>query len=140
MAHQEEEVPDCEYFRYIPPSVNLVEGETNQIGDIPRKKSAISFKDSYLELEIVMIHQTGAHDQHSYGHPRRLVNLRFNALSRKYRLTSSSYGKGKEKKTMLVMSAYCINNYQVAEIALICRLVFISRVRIANNNRLILNN
>ena len=43
MAHQEEEFPDCEYIRYIPRSVNLVEGETNQISDLPRKKSAISF-------------------------------------------------------------------------------------------------
>ena len=36
-------VPDCEFIRYFPPSVNLVKGETNQISDTPRKKSAFSF-------------------------------------------------------------------------------------------------
>ena len=44
-------VVKCDYFRYTPLPLNLVIGENNQIFFcIPREESAISLKDSYLEL------------------------------------------------------------------------------------------
>ena len=37
----------CDCIRYTPPSLNLVNGENNQVFiDIPREGSAISLKDS----------------------------------------------------------------------------------------------
>ena len=51
-----------DYIRYKPPSLNLVKGENNQIFiDIPREDSAISLKDSYLELDFNVTHRAGAH-------------------------------------------------------------------------------
>ena len=39
-------VRKCDYIRYTPPSLNLVNGEINQIFiDIPREDSAISLRD-----------------------------------------------------------------------------------------------
>ena len=39
----------CDYIRYIPPSLNLVNGENNQnFFDIPREDSGISMKNSCL--------------------------------------------------------------------------------------------
>ena len=39
----------CDYIRYTPPSLKLVNGEKNQIFvDIPREDNAISLRDSYL--------------------------------------------------------------------------------------------
>ena len=42
----------CDYTTYTPSSLNLVKEENNQLFiDISRKDSAISLKDSYLELD-----------------------------------------------------------------------------------------
>ena len=84
----------CDYIRYTPPSLNLVNGENNQIFiDIPREDSAISLKDSYLELDFNVTHRAGAHARYINGDHIRLVNLGPVALFNKYRLSSSS---GKE--------------------------------------------
>ena len=41
----------CDCIRYTPPSLNLINGKCNQIFiDLPREYSAISLKDSYLEV------------------------------------------------------------------------------------------
>ena len=83
-----------DYIRYIPPSLNVVNGENNQIfSDIPREDSAISLKDSYLGKYFNVTQRTGAHAQYADGDHIRLVNLRPIALFNKYRLTSSN---GKE--------------------------------------------
>ena len=72
----------------------MVNGENNQIFiDIPREDSAISLKDSYLEIDFSVTHRTGAHDRYIDDDHIRLVNLGPIALFNKYRLTSSS---GKE--------------------------------------------
>ena len=42
----------CDFIRYTPPSLNLVNGEKKQIFiDIPREYSAVPLKDFYLELD-----------------------------------------------------------------------------------------
>ena len=84
----------CDLIRYTPPWLNLVNGENNQIFiDIPRDDSAISLKDSYLELNFSVTHRAGAHNRYVDDDHIRLFNLRAIALFSKYRLTSSS---GKE--------------------------------------------
>ena len=56
-------VVKCDYIKYEPPSLYLVNGGNNQIFiDIPREDSAISLKDSYLELDFSVTHRAGAHD------------------------------------------------------------------------------
>ena len=82
-----------DYIRYTPPSLNLVNGGNDQIFiDIPRD-SAISLKDSYLELVFNVTHRAGAHARYVDGDHIRLVHLGPIALFNKYRLASSS---GKE--------------------------------------------
>ena len=67
---------NCEYIRYTPPSLNLVNGENNQIFiDIPREDCAISLKDSYLELDFIVIHRASAHARYADGNHIRLVKL-----------------------------------------------------------------
>ena len=52
----------CDYIRYTPPSLNLVNGENNQLFiDFPTEDSAISLKDSYLEKDFSVTHRAGAH-------------------------------------------------------------------------------
>ena len=81
----------CDYIRYTPPSLNLVNGENNQFFiDIPREESAISLEDSYLELDFNATHRAGAHSRYADGDHTGLVNLDPTALFKKYRLTSSS--------------------------------------------------
>ena len=84
----------CDYIRYTPPSLNLVNDEKNQIFiDIPRQDSAISLKDSYLDLDFSVTHRAGAHDRYFDNDHIRLVNLGPIALFNKYTLARSS---GKE--------------------------------------------
>ena len=76
----------CDYIRYTPPSLNLVIGENNQIFvDIPREDSAISLKDSYLELDFSVTHRAGTHSRYIDIDHIRLVNLGPIALFNKYR-------------------------------------------------------
>ena len=61
---------------YTPPSLNLINGDNNQIfNDIPREDSAISLKDSYLELDFNITHRAGGHARYADGDHIRLVNL-----------------------------------------------------------------
>ena len=84
----------CDYFIYTPPSLNLVNGEKNQIFiDIPRKGIAISLKDSYIELDFNVTHRTGAHDRYAVGDHKRLVNLGPIAV---FHILTSSIGKEME--------------------------------------------
>ena len=65
----------CEYIIYTPPSLYLVNGENNQtFSHIPREDSAISLKDSYLELDFNVSHRAGAHARYADGDHIRLVN------------------------------------------------------------------
>ena len=83
-----------EYIRYTPPSLNLVIGGINQnFIDIPREDSAISLKDSYIELDFNVFHENGAQVQYAEGDHIKLVNLGPFAFFDKYRFTNSS---GKE--------------------------------------------
>ena len=67
---------NCDYIRFTPPSLNLVNGENNQdFIDIPRKYSAIPLKDSYLELDFNVTHRAGAHNRYVDIDHIRLVNL-----------------------------------------------------------------
>ena len=63
--------------------------------DIASEDSALSLRDSFLELDFNVTHRAGAHARFVDNHHIRLVNLRPTALFNKYRLTSSS---GKEKE------------------------------------------
>ena len=66
----------CDCFRYTPASLNLVNRESNQIFiDKPRHDSAISLKDSYLELDFSVTLRAGAHAWYADGDHIRLVNL-----------------------------------------------------------------
>ena len=52
----------CDYIRYTPPFLNIVNGEKTQIFIIiPREVSAISLKDNYLELDFNVTHRASAH-------------------------------------------------------------------------------
>ena len=84
-------IQKCDYIRYTPHSLNLVNGENNQIFiDIPQEDSAILLKDSYLELDFNVTHRDAAHARYADGDHIQLVNLRPMELFIKYRLTSSS--------------------------------------------------
>ena len=75
----------------------MVNGENSQISiDILKEDSAISLKDSFLELNFDVTHRVGAHALYAHRDHIRLVNLGPIALLIKYRLTSSS-GKKKEE-------------------------------------------
>ena len=85
-----------DYITSTPPSLNVVNAENNQVFiDKPREDSAISLKDSYLELDFSVTHRASAHGRCADGSHIKLVNLGRIALFNKYRLTSSS---GKEKE------------------------------------------
>ena len=58
--------------------------------DIPREDTAISLKDSYLELDFSVTHRAGAHNRYVDGDHIRLGNLGPKALFNKDTLTSSS--------------------------------------------------
>ena len=74
------------YRKVTPPSLNLINGEINQIFiDIPREDSAISLKDSYLELDFSVIHRVGALDRYVDHDHIKLVNLGPIASFNKYR-------------------------------------------------------
>ena len=84
----------CGFIRYTPPSLNLVNGENNQIFiDIPREDSTISLKDGYVDLDFIVTHRAGAHAQYADDDHIRLANLLLIALFIEYRLKNSS---GKE--------------------------------------------
>ena len=80
----------CDYTRFTPQLLNLVNGETNQIFiEMPREDAAFSWKDSYLEFDFFVTHRAGAHNRYVDGDNIRLINLRPIALFKKYRLTYS---------------------------------------------------
>ena len=96
----------CNYIRYTPPSLNLVNGEINQTFiAIPREDSAILLKDSSLELHFSVTHRAGAHARYVDGDHIRLVNLGPVALFNKIRLTSSS---GKEMEEIDNAHVICL--------------------------------
>ena len=71
----------CDFIRHTPPSLNLLNGENNQIFiDIAREKSAISLKDSYPELDFNVTHRAGTHGRYGDGDQIMLVNLGFLAF------------------------------------------------------------
>ena len=81
----------CEYIRNTPPSLSLVNGENDHfLNDNSREDSAISLKDSYLDIDFNVTHRAGAHNRYIDGDPIRLVNVSRIALFNKNRLTSSS--------------------------------------------------
>ena len=105
----------CEYIRNTPPSLNLVNGEINQLfTDITREGSAISLKNSYLELDFNVTHRAGAHNRYIDDDHIKIVNLGPIAVINKYSITSSSEKEIKE-----------IDNFHV--ICLMCKLKSISR-------------
>ena len=67
---------EIDYIKYTPPSLNLINGENNQVFiDIPREKSAISLKGGYLESDVSVTHRSGAHNRYVDEDQIRLVNL-----------------------------------------------------------------
>ena len=51
-----------DYIRYTPPALSHVNGEKTKFSiDIPTEVSAISLKDSYIELIFDVTHRTAAH-------------------------------------------------------------------------------
>ena len=58
----------CDLIRYTPPSLNIVNGENNQVFyDIHRESSAISKKVSYIELDFNVSHRAGGHARYAEG-------------------------------------------------------------------------
>ena len=58
----------CDYIRYTPPLLNLVNGESIQICiDIHRKDTAPSLKDNNLELDFNVTHRFGCHAYYADG-------------------------------------------------------------------------
>ena len=96
----------CDYFRYTPPSLNLVNGEIIQFFiDIPTEDSASSMKDSYIELNFIVPHIAGAHARCADVDHMRLINLGPISLLNKYRLTSFS---GKEIEEIDNALVFCL--------------------------------
>ena len=97
----------CDFISYTPTSLNLVNGERNQIFvDIPGEDSALSLRNCYLDLDFSVTHRAGAQARYADGDHVRIVNLGPIALFNKYRLTSSS---GKERKEKDNASCYLSN-------------------------------
>ena len=97
----------CDFIRYTPPSLNLVNGENHQTFIyIPRESSAFSLKDVYLDLDFNVTRRAGAHARYAIGDPIKIVNLGPIALFNKYRLTSSSVKELKEINIALVISLF----------------------------------
>ena len=66
----------CDFLRYTPPSSNLVNGENKpNFFVVPREGSAISLKDSYLELDFIVTQRASAHARYAVGDQKWLVNL-----------------------------------------------------------------
>ena len=66
----------CDYVRHIKSSLNLVSADNNQIFNVvPREDSAISLKDSFIELDFNVTHTAGAHARYADGYQIILVNL-----------------------------------------------------------------
>ena len=75
----------CDFTRYTPPSLNIVNGENNQIFvDVPREDSASSLKDSYLEIDFNVTDRAGAHGRYVDNDHIRLVHLGPIALFNNY--------------------------------------------------------
>ena len=99
-------VVECDYIRYTLPSLNLLNGENNQIFiDIPREDGVISLKDSYLEFYFSVVHKAVAKDRYVADDHMRLVNLGSIAISIKYWLTISS---GKEMEEIDKAHVICL--------------------------------
>ena len=87
-----------DFIRYTPPSLNLVNGESNQIFiDIRREDSAISLKVSHLELDFNATHRAGAQARYADGDHTRLKSIGPIALFNENRLTSISAKEIEEK-------------------------------------------
>ena len=81
----------CNFNSYTLPSLYLVNGEYNQVfTDIPREYSAISLKNSQLELDFSVTLRACAHNRYVDIDHVRLVNFEPIAILNNYRLTSSS--------------------------------------------------
>ena len=66
----------CDYIRYTPPSLNLVNGEINDFFiDNPRDGSAISLRGSYLKIDFNVTHRAGAHARYIDDYHIGLVNI-----------------------------------------------------------------
>ena len=90
----------------IQPSLNLVNGENNQnFFDISRVDSAISLRDSYLELDFNVTHRGGTHARYVDEDHMKLVNQGAIALLNKNRWTSSS---GKEREEIDNAQVICL--------------------------------
>ena len=96
----------CDYINYTPPPSNFVNGKINQIFiDIPREVSAISIKDSYLELDFNVTHRAGADARFAESNQIKVVLLGPIALFNNYRLTSS---RGKEVEEFDNANVICL--------------------------------
>ena len=80
---------NCDYNRYTLPSLFLVNGEIINFYNIPRKDSAISLKDSFLELDFQVTRRAYGHAPQLDDAHIRLVNLGPFAIFFKYRVTST---------------------------------------------------
>ena len=80
----------CDYIRYSPSEKSTINTTNSQVYiNIPREDSVISLLNSYLELDLDVLH-AGTNDRYVDGNNIRLVNLGPIALFSNYRLTTSS--------------------------------------------------
>ena len=80
----------CDYIRYSPSEISTINTANSQIYIIrPRKDSVISLLNSYLDLNLDVLH-AATNNIYADGKDIRLVNLGPVALFSNYKLTTSS--------------------------------------------------
>ena len=81
----------CDYIRYSPSEKSTINTANSQVYiNIPREDSVISLLNSYLELNIDVLHAAAPNNRYADGNDIRLVNLGPIALFSNYKLTTSS--------------------------------------------------
>ena len=104
----------CDFISYTPTSLNLVNGERNQIFvDIPGEDSALSLRNCYLDLDFSVTHRAGAQARYADGDHIRGVNLGPLAIFNEYRLTNSS---GKEIEEIGNAHVFCLMRKKIPSI------------------------
>ena len=81
----------CDYIRYSPSEISTINTANSQVYiNIPREDSVISLLNSYLELNLDVLHAAAPNNRYADGNDIRLVNLGPIGLFSNYKLTTSS--------------------------------------------------
>ena len=84
------DITKCDYIRYSPSEISTINTANSQVYiNIPREDSAISLLNSYLEINLDVLH-AATNNRYVNGNDIRLVNLGSIGLFSNYKLTTSS--------------------------------------------------